>query len=65
MIMVMAHTHGSVPFNDYDYLFKLALIGGIGVGKTSILLRFTDDSFTSTYMPTPWVHGGERQDGSV
>jgi len=32
----------SVP---YDYLFKLLIIGDAGVGKSSILLRFTDDSF--------------------
>ncbi|KAM3574885.1 hypothetical protein VYU27_003209 [Nannochloropsis oceanica] len=29
----------------YDHLFKLLLIGDAGVGKSSILLRFTDDAF--------------------
>jgi len=29
----------------YDHLFKLLIIGDAGVGKSSILLRFTDDSF--------------------
>eukprot|EP00816_Leptocylindrus_hargravesii_P005155 CAMPEP_0196812076 /NCGR_PEP_ID=MMETSP1362-20130617/20219_1 /TAXON_ID=163516 /ORGANISM="Leptocylindrus danicus, Strain CCMP1856" /LENGTH=217 /DNA_ID=CAMNT_0042187493 /DNA_START=71 /DNA_END=724 /DNA_ORIENTATION=- len=29
----------------YDHLFKLLLIGDAGVGKSSMLLRFTDDSF--------------------
>ena len=29
----------------YDHLFKLLLIGEAGVGKSSILLRFTDDLF--------------------
>mmetsp|Transcript_31071 Transcript_31071/g.41078 ORF Transcript_31071/g.41078 Transcript_31071/m.41078 type:complete len:205 (+) Transcript_31071:126-740(+) len=30
---------------SYDHLFKLLLIGDAGVGKSSILQRFTDDTF--------------------
>eukprot|EP00322_Chrysochromulina_rotalis_P006307 CAMPEP_0115863246 /NCGR_PEP_ID=MMETSP0287-20121206/18593_1 /TAXON_ID=412157 /ORGANISM="Chrysochromulina rotalis, Strain UIO044" /LENGTH=265 /DNA_ID=CAMNT_0003317693 /DNA_START=97 /DNA_END=892 /DNA_ORIENTATION=- len=30
---------------SFDYIFKVLLIGDAGVGKSSILLRFTDDSF--------------------
>ncbi|XP_063899976.1 uncharacterized protein LOC135119496 [Zophobas morio] len=37
---------------SYDYLFKLLLIGDSGVGKTSILFRFSDDSFSPTFIST-------------
>ena len=28
---------------EYDYLFKLVIVGNSGVGKSSLLLRFADD----------------------
>ncbi|KXJ28863.1 ras-related protein RIC1 [Exaiptasia diaphana] len=37
---------------EYDYLFKLLLIGDSGVGKSSILLRFADDAFSECYIST-------------
>jgi Ras-related protein Rab-1A len=37
---------------DYDHLFKLVLLGDSGVGKSCLLLRFADDSFTDSYITT-------------
>lgn len=37
---------------DYDYLFKLVLVGDAGVGKSSLLLRFTDDTYSDSYIST-------------
>ncbi|KAK2961224.1 putative GTP-binding protein YPTC1 [Blattamonas nauphoetae] len=37
---------------EFDYLFKLLLIGDSGVGKSCILLRFADDTYTGTYIAT-------------
>ncbi|KAK6470662.1 ras-related protein ORAB-1-like [Huso huso] len=35
-----------------DYLFKLLLIGDSGVGKSCLLLRFADDTYTDSYIST-------------
>jgi Ras-related protein Rab-8A len=36
----------------YDFLFKLILVGDSGVGKTCILVRFSEDAFNSTFIST-------------
>jgi len=36
----------------YDYLIKLMLIGDSGVGKSSLLTRFTMDAFDAAFTPT-------------
>ncbi len=38
--------------HKYGYSFKLVIVGDPGVGKTSLLLRFTDDSFSADHLAT-------------
>src|SRR5580704_16572107 len=37
---------------DYDFLFKILLIGDSSVGKSSLLHRFADHSFSDNYIST-------------
>ena len=37
---------------DYDYIFKIVLIGDTCVGKSCILVRFSDDVFNENYVTT-------------
>lgn len=43
---------GATRASKYDYLIKLLLIGDSGVGKSCLLLRYSDDSFTSSFITT-------------
>jgi len=38
--------------SEYDYLFKLILVGDPNVGKSCLLLRFADQTYTDTYNST-------------
>jgi Ras-related protein Rab-1A len=37
---------------NYDYLFKIIIIGDSGIGKSSILFRFADDVYNDSYIST-------------
>lgn len=39
-------------YSDYDYLFKILLIGDSGVGKSCLLMRFMDEKYSETYIST-------------
>jgi len=41
--------------SEYDYLFKILLLGSQGVGKSSLLARFADNEFLDTYRTTVGV----------
>ncbi|TFF91874.1 MAG: GTP-binding protein [Promethearchaeota archaeon] len=43
-----------------DYKFKIVVSGEPRVGKTSTILRFTDNAFTRTYLPTLGVNISEK-----
>lgn len=42
----------ALSLNHYDYLFKILIIGDTSVGKSSMLVRFADNSFSGSYIST-------------
>ena len=39
-------------FMKYDFLFKILVVGDSGVGKSCIMVRFTDDAFNESFIST-------------
>ena len=48
----MAAPKAKTVQKNYDYLFKLLLIGESGAGKTCILVRYAEDAYNSTFIST-------------
>ena len=46
------NTYQTLVKKNYDNLFKLVIIGDSGVGKSCILTRFADDTFTESFIST-------------
>uniref|UniRef100_A0A8C5R9I5 Ras-related protein Rab-3 n=1 Tax=Leptobrachium leishanense TaxID=445787 RepID=A0A8C5R9I5_9ANUR len=44
--------HKDASDQNFDYMFKLLIIGNSSVGKTSFLFRYADDTFTSAFVST-------------
>lgn len=42
----------SNSLSEYDYLFKILIIGDSNVGKSSLLIRFVEDKFSESYIST-------------
>mmetsp|Transcript_31473 Transcript_31473/g.88296 ORF Transcript_31473/g.88296 Transcript_31473/m.88296 type:complete len:1333 (-) Transcript_31473:118-4116(-) len=45
---------------EYDHLFKILLLGDANSGKSQFLLRFTDDTYTESYISTIGVDFKQR-----
>lgn len=57
LLQMASVTDGKTGIKDasdqnFDYMFKLLIIGNSSVGKTSFLFRYADDTFTPAFVST-------------
>jgi Ras-related protein Rab-1A len=52
MIIIDTNLYYYIMSEIYDYLLKCLIIGDSGTGKSSLMLRFTDDVFNTSYIST-------------
>lgn len=50
--LTTADNQTAIMAREYDHLFKLLIIGDSGVGKSSLLIRFSDNTFSGSYITT-------------
>ena len=54
----MSKQNNSLLTEEYDMMFKILLLGDSGVGKSSLLLRYTKDQFMTDMRSTIGVEFG-------
>ena len=37
---------------NFDYMYKILIVGNSGVGKTAFLMRYCDDTFSQSFVAT-------------
>ena len=37
---------------NFDYMYKILIVGNSGVGKTAFLMRYCDDTFSPSFVAT-------------
>lgn len=37
---------------NFDYMYKILIVGNSGVGKTALLVRYCDDTFSPSFVAT-------------
>lgn len=37
---------------NFDYMYKILIVGNSGVGKTAFLTRYCDDTFSQSFVAT-------------
>ena len=52
--------HEETP-EQFEYIYKIIVCGDPGVGKTSSILRFTDNAFRRSYLPTIGVNVSKKK----
>ena len=48
MLSTQNHNKGD---NDYEFIFKVLLLGNINVGKSALVIRFVDDIWNDNFVP--------------
>ena len=42
----------TAAYDQYDYIFRIIIVGDSGVGKSSMMMQYTENVFQQSYLPT-------------